>query len=146
MSLSIMRRAMPRRVGGAQRRPTRVRMRALRGDVVSLPRYVSAFEVAATLGVSYHKALRVMREAGAIKIGALVRIEETRLRSYLDQCPELARPVCSSAPVARAGTTPSTRRSAMSASARQTTTRPGDDLPRCSSAAEFARWRPARAR
>lgn len=53
-------------------------MRAMRGDVVSLPRYISAFEIAATLGVSYHKALRVMRDAGAIKIGALGAIDSLR--------------------------------------------------------------------
>lgn len=112
----------------------------------AVPQYLSAFEVAARLSCSYHKALKVMREAGAIKIGALVRIDEARLRSYLTQCPALDRPASTSAPVARAGTATSTTGGAGSASRRRTGKRRTVATENISNVVEFSNWRPARGR
>lgn len=80
-------------------------------------KYLSAFDVAERLSCSYHKALKVIREAGATKIGALVRVEEAQLQSYLEKCRELARPVSTPDQAARGSTTRSTpsRKTAASA-------------------------------
>jgi hypothetical protein len=55
-----------------------------------MPKWLQARAVADLLSISYDGALRVMKRAGAKKIGALVRIREDVLQAYLDKCPDHA--------------------------------------------------------
>lgn len=57
---------------------------------MTAPRYLSAREVAELLGCSYNAALRTMRAAGCLKIGALVRVSQDALDSYLTTCQDPA--------------------------------------------------------
>src|SRR5206468_6077429 len=107
----------PRRVGGgadrgarraARRHAPRDRLgqhEAARPALMALPRFLTAREVAESLNISYDGALRLMRAAGAVKVGELVRVSEEALLSHLDQCRERKPALgCTSAPGATSGT------------------------------------------
>jgi len=53
-----------------------------------IARHLSPREVAELLSCSYDGALKIMRRAGAVKIGGLVRVSEDVLSAYLDSCRE----------------------------------------------------------
>ena len=114
---------------------------------MSLPRYLSAFDVKERLGVSYSAALRIMRWAGAVKVGALVRVSELALESYLERCQDKnAALECTDALGAPFGTPRSTTPTSTSVLARTTRRKPRLPSQPCLSAAEFKSWRPAKSR
>lgn len=95
---------------------------------MALPRYMSPREVAELLSCSYDGALRIMKRAGAKKVGALVRISEDALRCFLDSCPDLGGDLTSIDEQASVAGTPistattRTSRSTPTTSVRQTST------------------------
>lgn len=122
---------MPRpRKPSLYQRPGRAKSRSVEAAVTarapSIPQFLTAFDVAARLSCTYHKALVVMRQAGAHKIGSLVRVAEPTLLAYLEKCSEpssIARP---QPPRARA---------------RPPNEKRDDGLPNVSSVAEFLKLR-----
>ena len=55
---------------------------------MALPRYITVHDVAEMLSISYDSALRLVHDAGGIKVRpGLVRISEDALASYLRRCP-----------------------------------------------------------
>jgi hypothetical protein len=84
---------------------------------MGLAQYISVREVASRMQCSYEAARRLAMRAGAIKIGALVRIREDLLASYLQACPALGKvPASIDDPADPAGTPTSTGTTKTSAS------------------------------
>ena len=108
-------------------------------------RWLHAREVAEMLSMSYHGALRIMKRAGAKKIGGLVRVSEEALESYVNLCPD-ADPAreCTSDPAERSGTRRSATPKSTSHLAPKRKPRRGSSSRNCSSVAEFANWRPTK--
>lgn len=105
---------------------------------MGIPRYLHGREVAALLGCSYDAALRIMRDTGeAVKVGALVRVPEPALQSYLDTCrvnESRLSPIV--AQVARVGTSPSTGTPVTSRSRRRTRLLRSEKSPTSSTSTE----------
>src|SRR5688572_22107981 len=109
---------------------------------MALPRYLSVHAVAELLSCSYDSALRVVQQAGGIKVRGLVRISEDALASYLQACPS-ARPDHASTPVpvAEDSSARSTETSGISPLEPTIVTRPNSDSPISSSVAQLRAMR-----
>lgn len=105
---------------------------------MALPRYLAPREVAELLSCSYGAALRIMRAAGARKMGALVRVSEEDLESYINAChdPESLR-VSSAAKTALDSLRISAVPSRTSHSTLKTNQKPSQNSRPCSSLADY---------
>jgi hypothetical protein len=111
-----------------------------------MAKWLGAREVAEMLSMSYDGALKLIKEAGAKKVRALVRIREDVLERYLDQCPDLAKDHdYSSGRAARAGTRISTGTPAMSALKPTISSKPRSTSPTLSTAEQLKALRRKRA-
>jgi hypothetical protein len=110
---------------------------------MSLPRHLSARQIAVQLNCSYHAALKIMRRAGALKIGSLVRVPEDRLASYLDQCRDTVAPMFTSDQGDR-DIGPSLTVITNTSPSAKIAKRLKRSSPRCSGLADFSNWRPAK--
>lgn len=108
---------------------------------MALPRYLAAEDVKEILGCSYGKALKAMREAGSIKVGALVRVREDKLYAHLERrCPDRASRRTSSEEKGDEASTPIFREtSPTSASEPKTKRKRRPPLPNCSTLADYDR-------